>query len=316
MSAFLLILKIIGIVLLVILGLIVVIALLALFCPFVYRVKGSYHEKNLQLQVRIWWLGRLLGLCADTAEEGFHTYVRIFGFRKELHLQKEKEDSADFKQPVQEDSSQEGTKDRETEVAPSLTTMEDASSKTVTQRLTDPEDTTSCHFKEKNKTFFLEKIADFIRKFPERIRNILQKILYFFRNMQTFWKKGMRTCRKWYRFFSDEKNKKAFFNIWKQLRHLIAAIRPKRLKLCLKYSTGSPDTTGQVLGILAMFPVGYRNHWNIIPDFTAEEFYAEADFTVRGRIYGVQILALAFRIILDKNCRRLYNRFNHMKQNG
>ena len=112
MSVFLLILKIIGIVLLVILGLIVVIALLALFCPFVYRVKGSYHEKNLQLQVRIWWLGRLLGLCADTAEEGFHTYVRIFGFRKELHLQKEKEDSADFKKPVQEDSPQEGIKDR------------------------------------------------------------------------------------------------------------------------------------------------------------------------------------------------------------
>ena len=38
-----------------------------------------------------------------------------------------------------------------------------------------------------------------------------------------------------------------------------------------------------------------------------EEFYAEADFTVHGRIFGVQILALALRIILDKNCRRLYN---------
>jgi len=68
-----------------------------------------------------------------------------------------------------------------------------------------------------------------------------------------------------------------------------------------------------VLAILAIFPVGYRNHWNIIPDFTAEEFYAEADFTVHGRIFGVQILALALRIILDKNCRRLYNRFKHMK---
>ena len=144
MSVFLLILKIIGIVLLVILGLIVVIALLALFCPFVYRVKGSYHEKNLQLQVRIWWLGRLLGLCADTAEEGFHTYVRIFGFRKELHLQKEKEDSADFKKPVQEDSPQEGIKDRETEVAPSLTAMENTS-QTSAQQLTDPEETMLCH---------------------------------------------------------------------------------------------------------------------------------------------------------------------------
>ena len=234
-------------------------------------MKGSYHEKNLQLQVRIWWLGRLLGLCADTAEEGFHTYVRIFGFRKELHLQKEKEDSADFKKPVQEDSPQEG------------------------------------------KIFFPGRIAGFIRKFPEKIRNILQKILYFLRNIQTFWKKGTRTCRKWYRFFNDEKNKKAFSNIWKQLEHLVVSVLPKRLKLWLKYSTGSPDTTGQVLGILAIFPVGYRNHWNIIPDFTAEEFYAEADFTVHGRIFGVQILALALRIILDKNCRRLYNRFKHMK---
>ena len=51
MSVFLLILKIIGIALLVILGLIVVIALLALFCPFVYRVKGSYHEKNHALNI-------------------------------------------------------------------------------------------------------------------------------------------------------------------------------------------------------------------------------------------------------------------------
>lgn len=90
MSVFLLILKIIGIALLVILGLIVVIALLALFCPFVYRVKGSYHEKNLQLQVRIWWLGRLLGLCADTAEEGFHTYVRILDFERNCICRKKK----------------------------------------------------------------------------------------------------------------------------------------------------------------------------------------------------------------------------------
>lgn len=230
MSVFLLILKIIGIALLVILGLIVVIALLALFCPFVYRVKGSYHEKNLQLQVRIWWLGRLLGLCADTAEEGFHTYVRIFGFRKELHLQKEKEDSADFKKPVQEDSPQEGIKDRETEVAPSLTAMENTS-QTSAQQLTDPEETILCHPDKKKKTFFPGRIAGFIRKFPEKIRNILQKILYFLRNIQTFWKKGTRTCRKWYRFFNDEKNKKAFSNIWKQLEHLIVSVLPKRLKL-------------------------------------------------------------------------------------
>ena len=179
MSVFLLILKIIGIVLLVILGLIVVIALLALFCPFVYRVKGSYHEKNLQLQVRIWWLGRLLGLCADTAEEGFHTYVRIFGFRKELHLQKEKEDSADFKKPVQEDSPQEGTKDRETEVAPSLTAMENTS-QTSAQQLTDPEETILCHPDKKKKTFFSGQDCRFYPEVPGKDPEYFAKDSLFF----------------------------------------------------------------------------------------------------------------------------------------
>lgn len=301
MSIFLLILKIIGMVLLVILGLLLAVVLLVLFCPFVYRIKGSYHEKNLQLHVRIWWLGRLLGFCADTKEEGLETYLRILGFRKKLHLQKE-EAATDFENSAQEADLQEQTADCKTEVSPSLTTMEDTTSKTSTQQLTDPDDT-------KKKPFFLKRIVDFIRKFPE-------KILYFLKHMRTFWKKGMRMCRKWYQFFNDEKNKKAFSNIWKQIRCLLKAVLPKQLKLCLQYSTGSPDTTGQVLGILAMFPVGYRNHWNILPDFTAEEFYAEADFVIHGRIYGVWILALAVRIILDKNCRRLYNKYKHMKQNG
>ena len=204
MSVFLLILKIIGIALLVILGLIVVIALLALFCPFVYRVKGSYHEKNLQLQVRIWWLGRLLGLCADTAEEGFHTYVRIFGFRKELHLQKEKEDSADFKKPVQEDSPQEGIKDRETEVAPSLTAMENTS-QTSAQQLTDPEETILCHPDKKNENIFYRAGLQVLSGSSRKRSAIFCKDSLFFENIQTFWKKGTRTCRKWYRFSMTRK---------------------------------------------------------------------------------------------------------------
>lgn len=119
------------------------------------------------------------GLCADTAEEGFHTYVRIFGFRKELHLQKEKEDSADFKKPLQEDSPQEGIKDRETEVAPSLTALENTS-QTSAQQLTDPEETILCHPDKKKKIFFPGRIAGFIRKFPEKNPEYFAKDSLFF----------------------------------------------------------------------------------------------------------------------------------------
>ena len=47
-----------------------------------------------------------------------------------------------------------------------------------------------------------------------------------------------------------------------------------------------------MLGILAIFPVGYRNHWNIIPDFTAEEFYAEADFTMADNSFNNTVESL------------------------
>lgn len=78
---------------------------------------------------------------------------------------------------MQEDSPQEGIKDRETEVAPSLTAMENTS-QTSAQQLTDPEETILCH-PDKKENIFPGRIAGFIRKFPEKIRNILQKILYF-----------------------------------------------------------------------------------------------------------------------------------------
>ena len=45
-------------------------------------------------------------------------------------------------------------------------------SQTSAQQLTDPEETILCHPDKKKKTFFPGRIAGFIWKFPEKIRNI------------------------------------------------------------------------------------------------------------------------------------------------
>jgi hypothetical protein len=82
------------------------------------------------------------------------------------------------------------------------------------------------------------------------------------------------------------------------------------MRLAMAYSTGSPDTTGQVMGILALFPFAYRNRWDITPDFEAEEFFVETDFDVRGHIFGIQILCMAVGILLDKDCQKLYNKIS------
>ena len=76
------------------------------------------------------------------------------------------------------------------------------------------------------------------------------------------------------------------------------------------YSTGSPDTTGISLGVLACFPVGYTNRWRITPDFESENLYAKGSFDIKGHVIVISILAATLRILFDKNCRRLYNRIS------
>jgi len=110
--------------------------------------------------------------------------------------------------------------------------------------------------------------------------------------------------------YSDERNKAAFLHLKKELFIILKRICPRRLKLTMVYSTGSPDTTGISLGVLACFPVGYTNRWQITPDFESEKPYAKGSFDIKGHVIVISILAATLRILFDKNCRRLYNRIS------
>ena len=109
---------------------------------------------------------------------------------------------------------------------------------------------------------------------------------------------------------SDERNKAAFSHLKKELFIILKRICPRRLRLTMVYSTGSPDTTGISLGVLACFPVGYTNRWRITPDFESEKPYAKGSFDIKGHVIVISILAATLRILFDKNCRRLYNRIS------
>ena len=110
--------------------------------------------------------------------------------------------------------------------------------------------------------------------------------------------------------YGDERNKAAFSHLKKELFIILKRICPRRLKFTMVYSTGSPDTTGILLGILACFPVGYKNKWQITPDFESEKPYAKGSFDIKGHVIVISILAATLRILFDKNCRRLYNRIS------
>jgi len=109
---------------------------------------------------------------------------------------------------------------------------------------------------------------------------------------------------------TDEKNQEAVSHIKNEIIYLIKILLPKKSKIDAVFSTGSPDTTGQLFGILACFPSFYHKNWKLLPDFEADEAYFKGTFWGKGRVYGYQIIGIILRIIFDKNCRRLYTIIN------
>ena len=284
MIVLLLILKIIGIILLVILALFVLLIVGILFVPYAYRVKGSFHGKP-DLTASIYGLGHLVGIGMILTENGAKIYLRICGIRKFLQSGNKENKTGNTDQ--YEENMGEGQKtDPETGNYENLPMPE----------------------MQKIKAFW-QKIV----KIPEKFKRVIARIMNFFHTIKSAFGNAKKTIRKVNCLLTNESYKSAFTKLKTSVWQLLKILMPYRLKLNLEYSTGSPDTTAQLLGILTMFPIGYQNRWNVHPDFTADNAYAEAEFDVKGRILGFSLLKLILGLVLDKDCRKLYNHFKTMK---
>lgn len=270
------ILKVIGIILLVVLALILAVVLCVLLVPVKYRAVGSFDNTDIRAKVHASWLLHLFALHIEYARET-DGYIRLAFVKKKLFDNYEALDDDDMDDAAKtetEDKVSENTGDE-----PKIPADENQHIKQQT-KLTHQK-TYKKRNKKSHKKQFKEK--------SEKIKNCIYKLK---------------------REYSDERNKAAFLHLKKELFIILKRICPRRLKLTMVYSTGSPDTTGISLGILACFPVGYTNRWRITPDFESEKPYAKGSFDIKGHVIVISILAATLRILFDKNCRRLYNRIS------
>lgn len=270
------ILKVIGIILLVVLALILTALLCVLFVPVKYRAVGSFDNTDIRAKAHVSWLFHLFALHIEYAQET-DGYIRLAFVKKKLFDNYEAFDDDDMDEAAKtetEDKVSENTGDE-----PKISADENQHIKQQT-KLTHQK-TYKKRNKKSNKKQFKDK--------SDKIKNCIYKLK---------------------REYSDEKNKAAFSHLKKELFIILKRICPRRLKLTMVYSTGSPDTTGISLGILACFPVGYTNRWRITPDFESEKPYAKGSFDIKGHVIVISILAATLRILFDKNCRRLYNRIS------
>lgn len=288
---FLNILKIIGIVLVVLLCILLVLILLVLFYPIKYRILGTevYDKENKSdIHIRLSWIFHLIGVNVDIDPE-LTAGLRILFVKKNLMK------GSDTSNDRSDNNGDGGSCDSDSCNSDSI---EAENIKNISE--TDIKNTDNIAVAE-------EKINANATKAEKSVSEDEYTNATNAYSNNKGKEKIKRLTGKIKKILKDDSCKAALNKIKTELINLLKAIMPYKLYLKAEFSAGSPDKTGMVLGILAMFPIGYRNKWKIRPDFEREEIYIDSEFDIKGHIFLYKILVIAIRVLVDKNCRKLYN---------
>lgn len=302
------ILKVIGIILLVVLALILTALLCVLFVPVKYRAVGSFDNTDIRAKAHVSWLLHLFALHIEYADET-DGYIRLVFVKKGLFADSLGDNYEAFNDDVMDDAAKTETEDKVRENTGDEPEIPADESEHITDEQTENESTAQTHKEQRT----VNDENQHIKQQTKLTHKKMYKKPHKKSHKKQFKDKSdkIKNCiYKLKREYSDERNKAAFSHLKKELFIILKRICPRRLKLTMVYSTGSPDTTGISLGVLACFPVGYTNRWRITPDFESEKPYAKGSFDIKGHVIVISILAATLRILFDKNCRRLYNRIS------
>ena len=302
------ILKVIGIILLVVLALILTALLCVLFVPVKYRAVGSFDNTDIRAKAHASWLFHLFALHIEYAQET-DGYIRLAFVKKGLFADSLGDNYEAFNDDVMDDAAKTETEDKVSENTGDGSKIPADESEHITDEQAEDECTARTHNEYRSVTDENQHIKQQTKPTHKKTSKKPHKKSH----KKQFKDKSdkIKNCiYKLKREYSDEKNKAAFSHLKKELFIILKRICPRRLKLTMVYSTGSPDTTGISLGVLACFPFGYTNRWRITPDFESEKPYAKGSFDIKGHVIVISILAATLRILFDKNCRRLYNRIS------
>ena len=337
MSVFLLILKIIGIVLLCIIGLILFIILYVLLAPFWFKLQGSIdREMNYSVKVKACTFLHFIQVHVDYLKDGGLNYnVSILGTLVRILPRKNKDkESEDDENVVSQEENEDETaidakgtekaveNDDETSEAVEKEEQEQIveDNKVTTQKSIDLEDIQDVDVDSPD--IVDTESDDFEERFNEGDRKFFIKVREFFDrfNPKKLYKKFKEKIEelkkhadKIYAVIFDEANKEWLGKVKKELKKVIKSLGLNMRGTDLDFSLGSPDTTGQVSGVLALFPPIYDKKVRIIPDFVDEELYFDGNVYIKGKLQLVRIVIFALAILLDSNTKRIINEIKQLK---
>jgi hypothetical protein len=157
-----------------------------------------------------------------------------------------------------------------------------------------------------------------LRRFLNKLRNIKEKIISFFRTVKERIKNWIKVSFNIKHkihlvsaFFKDEGNRDGFRLTFHSVKKLLKHVLPTKLKSTIIFGTGDPCSTGQALGALSILYSFYGDKIQITPDF--ENKRLEGKHYARGRIRLVTILIIVIKL-LDKRFKQLKSNMKTLKE--
>lgn len=263
MEILLLILKIIGICLLVLIGILLFLVLSVIFIPVRYRIsgKGEFPEKNeLEADAVFSWFLHLIHCRIKYDSEGLLLKIRVFGIplrlgRKNTPVRKKKEPASE--------------KETDTAVSQEETTLPEGPESPGETHITEEAEIShkkKQHRKRHKKKKKKNKIKQAVQNLKDKLKNIKNQIT----NIKSI--------------ISEETNRNSLVFLLKELKYILKFYTPRKASGTLQYGMEDPANTGQVLGIISLFPFWYRYKISVTPDFSAEYFYVKGECSMRGHI--------------------------------
>lgn len=337
------ILKIAGIIILSVILLLLVLLLCILLVPVRYRVSAK-KEAEICADVRVSWLFHILYFRYIYENNTQSAIIRIFGIRidkaRELvnkikslftrknknkkkkpenkgYVKNTKKQQVDVKSKDTDDCTGK-QKDKEDKLPNQQEDIEDilkAEDKETeeTQETQITEDTNNIESIPKRTVFYrlkikLKRIINKLISIIDKIKKLPGNIIAFLKKLKLTFKGICDKIKNTREFINDEGNRAAFSLIIEQILVILRHIRPQKYKGYIRFGTGDPALTGQLLGIFGVFLPIYKDNIRIIPDF--EELVFEGNIFLKGRITVIKLALVALKLYRDKNINRL------IKQNG
>lgn len=151
------------------------------------------------------------------------------------------------------------------------------------------------------------RILSLLKKLWQTLSELAAKIRRIFENADETRKSIQRKYEALRAFLSDEENQKTFGLLIRQAKAFFRHILPRRIKGFVRFGFDDPYRTGQVLTAISPFYGLYAKTVKVEPVF--EEKALEGELHIKGHIRAATLLAIAVRIFLNKNFRRLLRKW-------